>query len=73
MPINTGSRMFPNALTKVLAPQEGMNTVMSMQDDDTLTLVDILDQSSKPPEAKHAQDIVDMLDLVRWFGNNRPE
>jgi hypothetical protein len=67
MPINAGS------LTKMLAPQEGMNTVMSTQDDDTSTLVDILDQSNKPPEAKHAQDIVDMLDLVRRFGNNNPK
>jgi hypothetical protein len=67
MPINAGS------LTKMLAPQEGMNTVMSAQDDDTLTLVDILDQSNKPPEAKHAQDIVDMFDFVRRYEKTHPK
>jgi len=32
----------------MLATQEGMNTAMSLQGDDALTLVDTLDQVSKP-------------------------
>ena len=38
---------FPNTLTKMLASQEGVNTAMSLQGDDALTLVDILDQVSR--------------------------
>ena len=34
-------------LTKVLASQEGMNGAMSLQGDDALALVDILDQVSR--------------------------
>jgi len=46
--INIRSREFPNALTSMLESQEGMNTAMSLQGDDALTLVDILDQVSVP-------------------------
>lgn len=46
--LNVGSRAFPKALargfpdtlTRVLASQEGMNTAMSLQGDDALTLID---------------------------------
>jgi hypothetical protein len=48
MSINIRSREFPNTLTKMLASQEGVNTAMSLQGDDALTLVDILDQVSRP-------------------------
>lgn len=44
--INIRSREFPNTLTKMLASQEGMNAAMSLQGDDAVTLVDILDQVS---------------------------
>ena len=47
MSINTRSNEFPNALTKMLASQEGMNAAMSLQGDDALTLVGILDQVSR--------------------------
>ena len=46
--IDTRSREFPSALTKMLASPEGENTAISLQGDDALTLVDILDQVSKP-------------------------
>jgi hypothetical protein len=45
---NIRSREFPNTLAKMLASQEDMNTAMSLQGDDALTLVDILDQVSRP-------------------------
>jgi hypothetical protein len=48
MSISVRSREFPNTLTKMLASQEGMNTAMSMQGDDALALVEILDQVSRP-------------------------
>ena len=48
MSINIRSREFPNTLTKMLASQEGMNTAMSLQGDDAMTLVEILDQVSRP-------------------------
>jgi len=48
MSINVRSRDIPNALTKMLASQEGMNTAMSLQGDDALTLVEILDQVNIP-------------------------
>ena len=48
MSIDIRSREFPSTLTKMLASQEGMNTAMSLQGDDALTLVDILDQVSRP-------------------------
>jgi len=47
MSINIRSRDFPNSLNKMLASQEGMNTAMSLQGDDALTLVEILDQVSR--------------------------
>jgi hypothetical protein len=46
--INTKSREFPAALAKILESQDGMDTAMSLQGDDALTLVDILDQVNKP-------------------------
>jgi hypothetical protein len=46
MTINIRSREFPNVLTKMLASQENVNTAMSLQGDEALTLVDILDQVS---------------------------
>ena len=46
MSVNIRSREFPNALTKMLASQEGVNTALSLQGEDALTLVDILDQVS---------------------------
>ena len=48
MSINTRLRGFPNTLTKMLASQEGTNTAMSLQGDDAMTLVDVLDHVSKP-------------------------
>ena len=45
--INIRSREFSNILTKMLASPEGVNTAMSLQGDDALTLVDILDRVSK--------------------------
>jgi hypothetical protein len=48
MSINIKSREFPNALAEMLASQEGTNTAMSLQGDDALTLVDVLDQVSRP-------------------------
>lgn len=47
MTINIRSREFPNVLTKMLASQENVNTAMTLQGDDALTLVDILDQVSR--------------------------
>ena len=44
--IDTESREFSSRLSKMLASQEGVNTAMSLQGDDALTLVDILDQVS---------------------------
>jgi len=41
------SKEFPNALTELLASQEGVNAAMSLQGDDALTLVDVLDQVSR--------------------------
>ena len=48
MSINVRSREFPDLLTKMLASPEGVNTAMSLQGDDAQTLVDILDQVSRP-------------------------
>jgi len=48
MSIGIRSREFPKTLTNTLASQEGINTAMSLQGDDALTLVDILDQVSVP-------------------------
>ena len=50
MSINIGSREFPNTLTTMLASPEGLNTAMSLQGDDAVTLVDILDQVSRPTQ-----------------------
>ena len=71
MSINIRSREFPNVLTKMLASPEGVNTAMSLQGDDAQTLVDILDQVSRPirlgaphsnsPQAFEAQNMT--LDL----------
>ncbi|KAF9781279.1 kinase-like domain-containing protein [Thelephora terrestris] len=47
--VNIRSRDFPNALTKVLASQEGVDTALSLRGDDALTLVDILDQAFEAP------------------------
>ena len=46
--MNIRSREFPDALTKMLASQEGVNTALSLQGEDVSTLADILDQVSKP-------------------------
>ena len=54
MSINIGSREFPNILSRVLASQEGMNAVMSLQGDDALTLVDILDQVGRLDDNQNA-------------------
>ena len=45
--VNIRSKEFSNTLTKILASQEGMNAAMSLQGDDALTLVGILDQVSR--------------------------
>ena len=42
--MNVGSNELSSTLTEMLASQEGMNAAMSLQGDDALTLVDILDQ-----------------------------
>lgn len=47
MSINIRSREFSNTLAKMLASQEGVNIAMSLQGDDALTLVDVLDQVSR--------------------------
>jgi hypothetical protein len=46
--INVRSTEFPNTLAKMLASQEGMDIAMSLQGADALTLVDVLDQVSRP-------------------------
>jgi hypothetical protein len=51
MSIDIRSREFPNTLVKALESPEGMSIAMSLQGGDASTLVDILDQVSKPPEA----------------------
>ena len=71
MSINIRSKEFPNLLTEMLASIEGVNTAMSLQGDDALTLVDILDQVSRlirlvaphlnSPQAFEAQNMT--LDL----------
>ena len=43
MTLNIRSREFPDTLTKMLASQENVNTALSLQDEDALTLVNILD------------------------------
>ena len=48
MSINMRSREFPNTLTQTLAYRESINAAMSMQGDDALALVEILDQVSRP-------------------------
>ena len=48
MSINIRSREFPNTLATMLASQEGINTAMSLQGDDAVILVDILDQVGRP-------------------------
>jgi hypothetical protein len=48
MSFNTRSREFPNALTKMPASQEGVNATLSLQGEDASTLLDILDQVSRP-------------------------
>ena len=53
MSINIGSREFPNILSRVLASQEGMNSAMSLQGDEALTLVDILDQVGRPDDNRN--------------------
>jgi hypothetical protein len=56
MTVNIRSKDFPNALTKVLASQEGVNTALALQGDDALTLVDILDQVSRPMKTDAKSD-----------------
>ena len=46
MSIDLKSREFLNTLATMLASQEGMNTAISLQGDDAVILVDILDQVS---------------------------
>ena len=46
MSLNIRSTEFPNVLTKMLGSPESVNTAMSLQGEDALTLVDILDQVS---------------------------
>jgi hypothetical protein len=70
MSISVESRIFPTTRTKMLTPQEGMNTAMSSQADNTLALADVLDRGAIPSE--EAQEIVDMFDSVRRFGNSTP-
>lgn len=45
--IDTRSRKFHTGLTRMLASQENVNTAMSLQGDNALTLVDVLDQASR--------------------------
>jgi hypothetical protein len=58
-------RMFQNTITKILDPQEGMNTAIPSHGGGILTLADILDRTNNPPEAGNALEIVDVLDYVR--------
>jgi len=53
----------------MLPPQEGTNTGVESQANDTSTLVDTICRANQPLEAKKAQRIVDMLDLVRQIRN----
>ena len=46
--IDTKSKELPEILAKMLLSKESLNTAMSLRDDDTLTLVDILDHVSRP-------------------------
>ena len=45
--IDPKSKELPETLAKMLSSEEGVNTAMSLQGDDVLTLVDILDQVSR--------------------------
>lgn len=67
MPVDIKSREFPNALIKALESQEGMDIAMSLKGEDASTLVDILDQVSKPPKAHEEQGIADVLNLTHEF------
>jgi len=49
----------------MVASQAGVAATGALRGDDTLTLVDILGQASK----QDAQEIVDIIDLVRQFEN----
>ena len=44
MSVNISFNEFSNTLTKMLASQEDIDAAMSLQGDDALTLVDILDR-----------------------------
>ena len=46
--VNIRHRELPNTPTTMLTSQEGTNTAVSLQGDDALTLVDILDQVGRP-------------------------
>ena len=48
MTVNTKSREFPKVLNRMLASQENVNAALSLQGEDALTLIDILDQVSRP-------------------------
>ena len=48
MSVDIRSKEFPNTLAKVLASQEGMDAAVSLQGDDALALVDVLDQVGRP-------------------------
>lgn len=46
--IDVGSNEFPNTLAEMLASQEGVDAAMSLQGNDALILVDVLDQVRRP-------------------------
>ena len=61
--IDTGSREFTNVLTKTLASQEDVNTVMSLRGEDALTIVDILDKVSRLIRIRATHSIIPLKAL----------
>ena len=45
--VNIGSREFPEVIERMLASKEGVNVAMSLEGEDALTLVNVLDQVGK--------------------------
>ena len=73
MSINIGSREFSSTLARLLASQEGMNTAMSLQGDDALTLVDILDQVGRLDDNQNASLIPRVGFRGSKYGSRPPE
>ena len=63
--IDSRSRGFPTTLARMLTPQESVNAAISLHRGDASTVVAILDRMKGSLEAKEAQEIADLIDLVR--------